>query len=91
MGDTVFDRIFGDDTNHVSGFKYFNKFHGYSEIGDVFAGKDPGRESDNQRIINYNYGLGLHDVVYAAKIYELTEKQGFPEIDLYKETNKFWI
>ena len=39
--DTVFDRIFGDDTNHVSGFKYFNKFHGYSEIGDVFAGKDP--------------------------------------------------
>ena len=89
--DIVFDRVFGDDTNHVKGFRYFNQFKRYNEIGEVFAGKDPGRENDEQRIINYNYGLGLHDVVYAAKIYELTEMQDLPTIDLFKETNKFWI
>ena len=89
--DTVFDRIFGDDTNHVRGFRYFNQFKGYNEIGEVFAGRDPGRENDEQRIINYNYGLGLHDVVYAAKIYELTENQDLPTINLFKETRKFWI
>ncbi len=89
--DTVFDRIFGDDTNHVKGFRYFNQFKGYNEIGEVFAGRDKGRENDEQRIINYNYGLGLHDVVYAAKIYELLEPQELPTINLFKETRKFWI
>ncbi len=89
--DTIFDRIFGDDTNHVSGFRYFSQFKGYNEIGEVFAGRDHGRENDQQRIINYNYGLGLHDVVYAAKIYELTENQNLPTINLFKETRKFWI
>ena len=89
--DTVFDRIFGDDTDHVSGFKYFKQFRNYNEIGEVFAGRDSGRQDDSQRIINYNYGLGLHDVVFAAKIYELIEKKPFPEISMYKETNKFWI
>ena len=89
--DTVFDRIFGDDTNHVRGFRYFSQFKGYNEIGEVFTGRDHGRENDEQRIINYNYGLGLHDVVYAAKIYELTENQDLPTINLYKETRKFWI
>ena len=89
--DLVFDRVFGDDTNHVSGFKYFKEFKGYNEIGEVFAGQDPGRESDNQRIINYNYGLGLHDVVYASKLYELLEDKELPEVKLEKETRKFWL
>lgn len=89
--DTVFDRVFGDDTNHVSNFRYFKQFRNYNEIGEVFAGRDPGRLSDEQRILNYNYGLGIHDVVFAAKVYEMTENQNFPVVDLYKETNKFWI
>ena len=89
--DTVFDCVFGDDTNHVSGFCYFNQFKRYNEIGEVFAERDPGRENDEQRIINYNYGLGLHDVVFASKIYELTESQELPIIELFRETRKFWI
>jgi ornithine cyclodeaminase len=89
--DTVFDRVFGDDTNHVKGFRYFSQFKGYNEIGEVFAGRDQGRENDKQRIIDYNYGLGLHDVVFAAKIFELTENQDLQSIELYKETRKFWI
>ena len=89
--DAVFDRVFGDDTNHVSGFKYFKEFKGYNEIGEVFVGRDSGRTSDDQRIINYNYGLGLHDVVFAAKIYELLDNTELPEIKLVKETRKFWV
>ena len=89
--DTVFDRIFGDDTNHVSGFRYFKQFRYFNEIGEVFAGRDSGRQSDDQRIINYNYGLGLHDVVFAAKVYELIENHNIPDISLFKETKKFWI
>ncbi len=89
--DTTFDRVFGDDTDHVKGFKYFPQYKDYNEIGEVLAGRDQGRKSDNQRIIDYNYGLALHDVVYASKIYELTVGQNIEEISIQKETEKFWI
>lgn len=91
--DTVFDRVFGDDTDHVKGFKYFNQYKNYNEIGEVLCGNDQGRIDDNQRIIDYNYGLGLHDVLFASKIYELivSENSNIRDIKITKETEKFWI
>lgn len=88
--DTTFDRVFGDDTGHVQGFKYFKQWQDYNEIGEVLAGRDPGRRSDEQRIIDYNYGLALHDVVYAAKIYEKLDEDS-QEIIIEHETAKFWV
>lgn len=88
--DTTFDRVFGDDTNHVRGFKLFHQWQNYNEIGEVLAGRDPGRLSDEQRIIDYNYGLALHDVIYAAKIYDSLKDQG-QAILIEHETNKFWV
>ena len=89
--DTTFDRVFGDDTGHVRNFKYFPQYHDYNEIGEVLAGRDPGRKSENQRIIDYNYGLGLHDVLFASKIYEMVVGKALPEIPIIKETDKFWV
>lgn len=89
--DTVFDRVFGDDTDHVKNFKYFSQYKDYNEIGEVLAGRDPGRRSQTQRIIDYNYGLGLHDVVFASKIYEMLKDSGISDIAYQKETEKFWI
>lgn len=89
--DTSFDRVFGDDTDHVKGFKYFPQYKDYNEIGEVLAGRDPGRKSQEQRLIDYNYGLALHDVVYAAKIYKLMKDTDCPEIEIVKETEKFWV
>ncbi len=90
--DTTFDRVLGDDTYHVKGFKYFSQFKGYNEIGEVLAGRDPGRTSDEQRIIDYNYGLALHDVTFAAKIYEMLEADSSVcSVPLVKETKKFWV
>lgn len=89
--DTVFDRVFGDDTDHVRGFRYFNEFKDYNEIGEVLAGRDSGRRSESQRILNYNYGLGLHDVVFASKIYQIVSNRQVPEVRIEKEKEKFWI
>lgn len=89
--DTTFDRVLGDDTDHVKGFKYFPQFNDYNEIGEVLAGRDPGRRNQQQRIIDYNYGLALHDVVFASKIYELVDADQLPEVEIVKETEKFWI
>jgi len=89
--DIVFDRVLGDDTDHVKGFKYFNQYQNYNEIGEVLNGNDKGRINDNQRIIDYNYGLGLHDVLFASKIYEMLETKNVLEIEYVKETEKYWI
>lgn len=66
--DRVFDKVFADDEGHVKGFKYFNEFRQFGELSDVLSGKIPGRSSDEERILSYNIGLGLHDVLFAHKI-----------------------
>lgn len=88
--DLFFDKVYADDTGHVCGFKYFNQFKNFAEIQDVIVGKAEGRKSDEERILSYNIGLGLHDVVYASKIYEIL-KNNSDEIELVRETEKFWI
>lgn len=89
--DCTFDRVLGDDTEHVKGFKYFPQFNDYNEIGEVLAGRDLGRKSEEQRIIDYNYGLALHDVVFASKIYQLVADEDVPYIEIVKESKKYWI
>lgn len=66
--DTVFDKVFADDEGHVKGFKYFNQFRKFGEIGDVLADRIEGRTDDTERILSYNIGLGLHDVLFAHNI-----------------------
>ena len=41
------------------------------EDEEVLKGATPGRESDTERILSYNIGLGLHDVLYASRIYDM--------------------
>ncbi len=89
--DLTFDKVFADDTGHVCGFKYFNEFKSFGELQDAIEGKIAGRENDGERILSYNIGLGLHDVVYASKIYDMCEALELNGIEWVKETDKFWI
>lgn len=67
--DLTFDKIFGDDTGHVCGFKYFDKFRSFNEVCDVVNGGCEGRTSGEERIIAYNIGIAIHDLTFADKIY----------------------
>jgi ornithine cyclodeaminase len=69
--DTTFDKVYADDRDHVKGFKYFSQFKEFHQIEEVLKGEDCGRTSDTERILSYNIGLGLHDVLYASRIYDL--------------------
>ncbi|MBO7312824.1 MAG: ornithine cyclodeaminase [Alistipes sp.] len=69
--DTTFDKVYADDTDHVKGFKYFSEFREFHQIEEVLKGVTPGRESDTERILSSNIGLGLHDVLYASRIYDM--------------------
>jgi ornithine cyclodeaminase/alanine dehydrogenase len=40
----------------------------HAEIGEVVAGLKPGRESDNELIMDMNIGMGVEDMVVAVDI-----------------------
>ncbi len=42
----------------------------HGEIGEVVAGVKPGRQSDDELIIDMNIGMGVEDVVVARAIYQ---------------------
>lgn len=68
--DIAFDRVFGDDAGHMRDWKNFTRFKEFSEFSDVLLGKVEGRRNSSERILSYNYGLGLHDLWFASKIYD---------------------
>ena len=90
--DLFFDKIFGDDTGHIQGFKYFSRFKKFDELSQVLLGNAPGRENDSERIICYNIGLGLHDAVFASHIYDyLSDNEDLQFFEQNKETSKIWM
>lgn len=55
----------------------------YAELGEVVAGKKPGRDSDEERILAINIGLALEDVIVANRVYEVAvERGGFDMLTL---------
>lgn len=90
--DLFFDKVYADDRGHVHHFKNFDKFKCFAEISDVVNGKAVGRENDEERIIAYNIGVAMHDINFAAHIYQmLASSSDIAEINLHEPTEKFWI
>lgn len=69
--DTIFDKVFADDEGHVRGFRYFNEFRNFGELGDILSGRIPGRETPTERILSYNIGLALFDIFFADRLLNL--------------------
>ena len=89
--DTIFDKVVCDDIGHVKGFKYFNQFKNLTELGDILRGDKPGRQSEEERIIDYNIGLGLHDAYICSKVYDAVKAQPHENIELVHSTQKYII
>lgn len=90
--DLFFDKVFADDYNHVKHFKYFDRFKYFAEVCDVVNGLSVGRENDKERILAYNIGLSIHDINYAAHIYELLRNSDeIMDVDMCEPVDKFWI
>ena len=89
--DLFFDKVFGDDTEQIRKFKYFSRFRQYDEIRQVLIGQNPGRESQDERILSYNYGLGLHDIVFASKIYDIIKAKGCESFNYRRQNAKIWL
>ena len=82
-----FDKLIADDYNQfVSLVK--NSYSPipekpYAQMGDVITGKKAGRENNKERIISFNCGMAIYDMIFAAKIVEKAKELGLGvELDL---------
>jgi ornithine cyclodeaminase/alanine dehydrogenase-like protein (mu-crystallin family) len=48
----------------------------YAELGEIVAGKRPGRERDDERILFWHRGLATTDIAYADLIHRLAVGRG---------------
>jgi ornithine cyclodeaminase/alanine dehydrogenase len=48
----------------------------HTELGKIISGEKPGRESDAERIIDFNYGLAIEDIAVAMEIYSKAKAGG---------------
>ena len=48
----------------------------YAELGEVVVGKKPGRENATERIINFNFGMAIHDVYMATEVLNRARANG---------------
>jgi alanine dehydrogenase len=65
------------DLHHALEAGAVTKADVYAELGEVVAGKKPGRESDDEIIIFDSTGMALQDVAATAFVYEKAERQGY--------------
>ena len=89
--DLFFDKVFGDDTGQIRNWKYFSKFRQYDELHHVLLGQNPGRENQDERILSYNYGLALHDIVYASRVYDMIGENGCDTFNYSRQNLKLWV
>ena len=89
--DLCFDKVCGYDTDQIRNWKYFSRFHQFDELHHVLQGVNPGRANQEERILSYNYGLALHDIVYASKIYDRVKDTEIDYFSYNRQDAKLWM
>jgi ornithine cyclodeaminase/alanine dehydrogenase len=74
------DKLATDDTNQMEYYRQAGYFQGtpqpYADLGEIAAGKKPGRENAAERTICINLGLALDDMATAILIYKKAVEGG---------------
>ena len=69
-----------DDINQMEYYRESGYFKDtpkpYADLGEIVAGKKPGRENANERAICINLGLALDDMATAILIYRKAKDRG---------------
>ncbi|MSS20127.1 hypothetical protein [Pseudoramibacter porci] len=87
--DLFFDHVYTDEIEQIRGFKYFNSFKAVTNHTDVLNESTLGRQSDQERILVYNYGLAIHDLYFAEKTLQLAGNVG--KVDYSYCKDKFFM
>jgi len=74
------DKLVTDDIDQLKYYREIGYFQStpepFADLGQIVAGKKPGRESDTERIISLNLGLALDDMAIAPLVYQRARERG---------------
>ncbi len=74
------DKLATDDLSQMEYYREVGYFQStptpYGDLGEIAAGKKPGREKDDERTMSINLGLALDDMATAILIYQEARKKG---------------
>ena len=74
------DKIATDDLAQMGYYRHEGYFketpEAYADLGEIVAGKKPGREKASERIAAINLGLALDDMATAIRIYQRAMEKG---------------
>jgi len=74
------DKLATDDIGQMNYYRkvgYFKETpEPYADLGEIVAGKKPGRQSDSERTIAINLGLALDDMATAPLVYRSAKEKG---------------
>ncbi len=74
------DKLATDDKSQMEYYREVGYFQNtpqpYADLGEIVAGKKPGRENDGERTISINLGLALDDMATAILIYREAKYKG---------------
>ena len=48
----------------------------HAETGEIIAGLKPGREQHSERIVNFNKGISIHDILMAKEVLDMATGKG---------------
>jgi ornithine cyclodeaminase/alanine dehydrogenase-like protein (mu-crystallin family) len=63
------------DLHHALDAGVVSRSDVHAELGEIVAGRKPGRESNDEIIVFDSTGMALQDVAAAAIVYERAQKQ----------------
>ena len=74
------DKFCVDDSRQILHFKSEGYLKAlpqiYADLGEIVAGKKPGRQNDSERIMSMNLRLALEDIAVAIHIYRMALEKG---------------
>lgn len=75
------DKLATDDHDQLNYYRKIGPYFKatpvpYADLGEIVAGKKPGRESDTERTMAMNLGIALDDMATAVMIYKKAQEKG---------------
>jgi len=74
------DKLVTDDISQLDYYRTIGYFKDtpipHADLGEIVAGKKPGRENDTERTMSLNLGLAIEDMVTAVLIYQNALEKG---------------
>jgi len=52
----------------------------YAQLGEIVVGRKPGRENDAEKIINFNFGMAIHDIHVATAVLQKAEARSIGQM-----------